>query len=454
MEKELKIVDFCNQEVLDTNSIQNVQWYKDNLNLLIKEAKEKGYIDRFALIRDDDFLPINSMWYEASKNTGIEKNMLGLSLAIRKKYALEKNNIKTSIRGVEVPISPSKLTQALSSVDKNIGSVYMPVRYRSTKHFTINTPLELTGDYNFVDSNRNFTIIDNIDNFINSGYGYSISYHDAYLDVAHEGLKVSDKAIILIENSKYEDLIKNPEVNKALLNKKVIRYIGDEFMAINMILSSMKILPSKVGDVYAKYDNQIQDILEYSIRKLANDNNLLYDKSHSAIYGKGHFSDYYDSKNTEYNIYLEKFVNYLEEKLSKYDLSINESMVTNELYSKSIVNNIDINELLKIIDEYNEQINNEYYENLKEYLLDKEKITPDVSIYFKVINSLIIHYYEEERDNYQYNLQKEIDDYIIEFYQSGNLAKQLLAAQKLALILGKKIENQNINDMNNVERKA
>ena len=100
---------------------------------------------------------------------------------------MNKNNSSLSSRFV----IPSEYEEARKKLPKELGYINNPVKFRSTKHFTVNTPLGYTGEYNQVESNRNFTIIDSLDNISRSGYAYSISYFDAYLDITHENLPIS-----------------------------------------------------------------------------------------------------------------------------------------------------------------------------------------------------------------------------------------------------------------------
>ena len=72
----------------------------------------------------------------------------------------------------------------------------------------------------FVEANRNFTVIDTLDNFLNSGYAYTADYKDAYLDVTHEGLKISEQAIVLISEDKYNTLINDPAIAEQLKNRR------------------------------------------------------------------------------------------------------------------------------------------------------------------------------------------------------------------------------------------
>ena len=179
------ILKIENDGYLDTTNANSLERFKHNIKILIEKAKKDKKIDKFMIIRTDNFFPVDWEWTVASRNTNIEKVVFALSNELRVKLALDKSKIKSQFNGINIPIANDKLNNLMSDIDKYIGAVYLPVKYRSTKHFTINTPLGVTGDYNLVSNDRDFTIIDEIDNFLNSGYAYSVAYHDAYLDVSH-----------------------------------------------------------------------------------------------------------------------------------------------------------------------------------------------------------------------------------------------------------------------------
>ena len=183
-------------EIIDTEDEEMIAKFKHNLQVIKDQIINDGNASNFFLIREDDELPNNWQWEMLSKNTKLEKVMLPLSQEIRKRLALkeyeERYGNVDNIFGYDFyGYDNEKFNEILRRIPKNLGKVTLPSHFRSTKHFTINTPLENTGDYNFVTGERNFIILDNMENFINSGYGYSISYHDAYLDVSHEGLNIS-----------------------------------------------------------------------------------------------------------------------------------------------------------------------------------------------------------------------------------------------------------------------
>ena len=204
--QENELVSFITDGFLNTNSETSEEKLKHNLKVLINRAKTNGKIEKFMIIREDDFLPQNWQWDVLSDTTNWESVCTPLSYQLRKAYALREAHLteNTIISGVRVPLATNKqVNEAMKMVDKTLGNFLLPSRFRSTKHFTINTPLEVTGNYNAVKTDRDFIIIDSIDEFIKSNYGYSLSYHDAYLDITHEGLPISIDAVVLIKEENY-----------------------------------------------------------------------------------------------------------------------------------------------------------------------------------------------------------------------------------------------------------
>ena len=147
--------------------------YKNNLRLLVESAKKKGRIDEFRLIREDNLFPYDNLWRINSEET--YRELAPSTFAFELRMAKAKSFLKrdNTDYGFEIPVDEERVKEETRKLDKNYGKIYEPVKYRSTKHFTVNTPLPYTGSYNQVESNRNFVVIDRIDNFVNSGYGYS-----------------------------------------------------------------------------------------------------------------------------------------------------------------------------------------------------------------------------------------------------------------------------------------
>ena len=144
--------------VIDTNSIESINRYLNNLSILERQAKETGKVDKFLTIREDDFFPYDYEWTLSCKYTGYEKRSSVLTEELRSTYIEEERN-PAQLTGLSRLV---KITQPqnLPSLPRDYGKIAFPVKFRSTKHFTVNTPLGYTGDYNFVESGRDFVVID------------------------------------------------------------------------------------------------------------------------------------------------------------------------------------------------------------------------------------------------------------------------------------------------------
>lgn len=421
-----ELVSFLDgEEVLDSDSKAAVEKLKHNLEVLIKRTKEAGKVERFMLIREDDFFPHGWKWDVLSKNTNLESESTPLSYELRKAYALREAGLDrtTELMGIKVPVAQEEQMQALRKVDKKIGNFLLPSRFRSTKHFTVNTPLEITGNYNFVSTDRDFIIMDDISNFLKSGYGYSAAYHDAYLDVSHEGLPISENAIVLINDKNYDRIMSDPKTANELAQRRVVRYKGETFLAINMMLTEMGALPSTIGTRYANYDMQTRDIVDRSIRDLAQENGLFFDRSHAGTGEKGHFSNYFDDKNSDYQKAVRESIEFL---ISKFPEQKNllETYLIRPSLATSIVENIGIDELLSAINEYNNQTKERFSQSLEQHNQEQSKITPRIHEQFTGMVSLINEYYKDIPFDSNYEGKREIESAIQTFFQGDTLQEK------------------------------
>ena len=430
---------------INTNSKEAIAKYKHNLQKLYKELKQTNEINKFALIRDEDHFPYDNKWLVNSKDTIIEKTSLALSKALKEQYALEKENLYKTYGNITIPPNKEKMNEAINKLPKDFAAVYTPVHFRSSKHFTINTPLSITGNYNSVSDNRNFTIIDDITNFLKSPYIYSVAAHDAYLDVCHEPLDISDKAIILINKNKYEQLKKNEKIMNELKNKKVIIYEGEEYLAISMILTELGIIPSKVGKNFIDdEENLIAKATENALKKIADEKGIYYDQSHGGKIkdNSGHFSSYFDDKNNDYSKSLISLVNFLEEKIGK---TISVGMLTDERKAQSLISEIGTKKLIEAINEYNEKVKEEHKIRRKKYLENRKKITPEISeLFIKTTKAIDIFYKEKLFENYSSKELEELEENFRLFFQSSTIEEQL---QKASNILTNIQRKKNIQEM-------
>lgn len=433
---EDELVSFSD-EILDTNSRETIEKFKHNLEILIKRAKEKGKVDKFMLIREDDFFPDGWEWRVLSKNTNLEKVCTRLSYELRKAYALEQKGINpySEIMGINIPNeSYEQPIQDIADEEKTLGDILLPSRFRSTKHFTVNTPLEVTGNYNSVHTNRDYVIMDDVNEFLASEYGYSISYRDAYLDISHESLPISTGAIVLIGDENYDRIMSDEKIASQLAQRRVIRFKGDTDIAINMILTERGALPSQVSPQYADYDDEIRTILDSSIRELAEKNHLFFDKSHGGqlkLDGGGHFSSYYDDKNQDYEKALNEFIRFLRQKFPEHEELLPEHLKLTENTSYEIVKKIGTTKLLEAIDEYNELASKRIEQTLEEYKKDRKNITPEIHQKFVETIHLIDDFYKKNTDCES----REQEEAIQKFIQGDTVSEQLQAAESVCELL-------------------
>lgn len=425
------------EEVLDTESADSVAKLQHNLQLLISQAKEKGKVDKFMLIREDDFFPEDWKWSVLSKDTNLEKETTSLSFELRKMRAMEESGIEPfkELMGMKVPtiLSNDEMMKALSKVDKTYGNVLLPSRFRSTKHFTVNTPLGVTGDYNAVETDRDFIIIDDMSQFLKSEYGYSVSYHDAYLDVSHEGLPISENAVVLINDENYERIMSDEKRAKQLAERRVVRFKGDETVAIDMVLTEMGALPSRIGSRYAQYDNEISTILDDSIKNLAEENGLFHDKSHAGR--NGHFSSYYDDKNQDYNKSLQEFIGFLRDKFKDNPELFPEGLRLTESTSEKILETLGTKAVSDAIEEFNTMVSTRFEKTSADYKKERASITPEVHKQFVQTIHQINDFYKTDPQYESYEARVQTEEAIRKFIQSSTVAEQLEAGKAVAELL-------------------
>lgn len=408
-----EIINLTNNNILDTDDKVTIAKFKHNLKILYKELEEKNKIDKFVIIREDNFYPYNNEWLVNSKETEYEEYNQALSIQLKKR--IQKNT-----------------------------SIYMPTHFRSTKHFTINTPLGATGSYNGVEDNRNFIVIDSINNLIDSEYTYSIAPQDAYVDVSHEPLKISNDVTIMINQEKYNTLKDNEELMADLKNKKVIIYKGDEVVAIQMVLTEMGILPSKVGTrFYEDNTGLAYKKTEESLKEIAKNKNIMYNQSHGGEIN-GHFSSKYDDMNNDWNTSLNEFISFLKSNLENIDDSLIKESLKNKEKADELINLVGEEKLFNIIQNYNERVKANISITRKKYCKERTSIPSDISeIFKKTVKRINIFYKNNEQNNYSAIELNELEENIRLFFQSPSIEEQI----KSSSVLLKKMNKSELNDM-------
>lgn len=446
-----ELFEITNNGYLDTTNPEAIAKFKHNLQLLYKDVIQKGRISKFVTIREDDYFPYDSEWIVSSNQTLVEPVNNLLSLRLRERLAIKKAGLKTQYGNIKVSPKEEILNKALEQVDKNIAEIYMPAHFRSTKHFTVNTPLSATSTYNFVTADRNFIIIDDLTNLLNSGYAYSIAPHDAYLDVSHEPFQISDKAVILIEQNKYENLKGNNNIMQELADKKVIIYKGPEYMAINMVLTEMGIIPSKVGPIYLHDPQQITyQTTEKMLQEIAEKYKISYDQSHGKSVDSnqnGHFTSYYDNLNPDWDNAMKDFIDYLQLRFLQIKGILNPTSIKNPEIVDKVIDTVGEEELIAAIQEYNIYTKQATENSRKRYIQQRRQISPEVSeIFKKTVKKIDSFYKNKEYESYTPEEFAALKEDIRLFFQAPKMEIQL---QKAASIL-KRMRNKTRNEIDEI----
>ncbi len=417
---------------LDTELKETKEYYIQRLQELVHEAKQKKKIDSFYLIREDDFFPYEYQWMPTCEKTQMESTCTELSYELRDEIVHEKLNDHPL--GFYIPLPQEEYDKKFQELPKELGYLQTPAHFRSTKHFTINTPLGYTHSYNNVESNRKFIILDSIHNFLDSPYHYSLAYHDAYIDVTHEFLPISEQAIVLMSEDNYKSSLNDKELQESLSKRNVIVFKGDESVAINMVLASLGALPSKPGNLYMEYDKETQQILEQSIQELAFHNHILYDQSHGNIDFKGgHFSDLFDRYHKGMLHFEESVVEYLKQKYPTY-LESFQGHTFSELIKSGTYHNLIIKvgweSIAKTFEEYNKLAIYRFKSEQQAYIQERKSITPEQHEVFVKTLDFIKEYYASS-EQYDFKTQGYLQSLMIPFFHSYDIQSQLDASYAL-----------------------
>ena len=313
--------------IIDVTSETSQKEYEEKLKQLIEKTKKQGKINKLVTLRNDNFFPEDYTW---RINLDGEYKFLASYKKPKKQGILER----------------LFKTKEIEFETENI-RIVCPKKFRSTKHFTINTPLNLTTEYNNVNLNRTFTIIDKIDNFLKSGYAYSLSERDAYLDITHEGLKISEYAVIFIPLEKYKEIKGNQKLLETLSKRKIIIFKGDTSLAINTFLVENEILPFRSEIV--EYDSEIKNIIEKSLKEICEKYNLKYNQTHGNL--NGHYTSIIDQIAQEDNIL--PLIKYLNKIFEGNKIDIKKIKQKGNLFWQEYIETIGYDNFKKSIELYN-----------------------------------------------------------------------------------------------------
>ena len=254
-------------------------------------------------------------------------------------------------------------------------------QYRSTVHFTLNGLVTSHEKGNF--DNLNFKIIDRLNKHLGKENFISIRMEDTFIQGE---VKLSDDSIILIDESKYNDLkSKYPYID----TYNVILYKGDEKKAVEMILQENNIIPEQIQQHSQKetdrssYIREELDIIskKYSIGQEKHCNTEIYKED--------------DEKNIElWNIYDKYFYERLFSNFGIVDDKAKEFLLdskterTNKIeLFKEIILEIGLDDYMSYVKEYNkelkEKVDNKVFPNNKKILEDNDINILEEDLHFK-----------------------------------------------------------------------
>ena len=472
--------DYC---FIDANKQDNIESFMRNLEILIQETKDRGYVDKYVTLRNDEFFPETFQWIlNFEKTQGLYKRLVAWIKPTKNsgffRSLLGNNNLRE--------------TEELN--------IFIPTDFVSTKHFTVNAPLGLTGEYNTVPANRTFTIMDDLEFALGYGYNYSLSGRDYYRDITHEPLPISENAVVFISVEDYQNIKDNKELMKLLSQRKLIVFSGDRALAICMYMVDCGILPfrpwEEIDDIFkvnnriaAMFDDELNEIIKESLKKKCREYGIHYDYNHG--YVDGHFThtvdshihgDNADKTVKEFFQYAKK--SYCEERgcneceriLAEWEknkiitvptknnngeesisfeipppinqmpdcpmaqLSENDVLLSSkeEAWNR-FINIIGIDNFKSLLNNFNNKKQEELIQSRKEYLESRKGITDEQRTSFQETIRLLnqnIKYLNV--DNYSTELTK----LILKFYGSTNLDEQFEASKEISLIIKRKIAEE------------
>lgn len=326
---------------------ENVQEeFKREREKLIKEKLEKGYLEAndFMLVRTSNFIgenrtikPIADIPFIIKTNSLANRSIASL---LKEKYQLNLFNDKD--------LDTYRLLKEEYS--------HYSTQYRSTIHFTLNGLVSSHLQGNF--DNKNFIILDNLEEHLGKEDIRSIRMEDTYIS---GDVHLSKNAIVMVKEDKFDQFIKeNPELN----NYNIVLYTGKSDIAVNILLTKLKIVSETIGKDYA-IDSPLQNYINtffkaieqtYNIKQIKHANSKEYqedDQKNILLW---------DLYNNAFYDFLLANIDDINKEEAKENL-MNSSYLTAEKTFKSILNRISLEEYKTIVDTFNNTIINKKLNN-------------------------------------------------------------------------------------------
>ena len=276
-------------------------------------------------------------------------------------------------------------------IDENDFKLYSFVN-RRTSHWTLNglVASHAYGDF----SGRNFIIVEPYEEQANNDGVVSIDESDTYFE---GDLRLSSKAIILMRLEEYKERYKSPEKRKEMENMNIRLFVGDEKIAVKMLLQDLGYVYEEIGTwgydldentPELKYARKLETIMENEKTRLIAAGKNIDSTTH--FYSKSRNKDLQRMSQLE-NEKMDKFIELLAEETGinfspKYlkrvflnrnafknddddhylDRDIQEPEGLEKMGPKEIFDKIGIDKLKQITKKFNEMILQEHSEARKQ----------------------------------------------------------------------------------------
>ncbi len=216
--------------------VSNIDATKLRDYIVLEKIKRVNSGFKFSL---DDLILVRCMYEESFPRSGYYYPYSELNC-----YMEEKNPFGDYI----LNMINSKVSNLLSSNLDGFSNDQINIKhaaYRDTKHFTINGISSDIDDciYNSTFTDRPIVIIESFKEKISDNRLVNINPVDTFFDLHDSRMKVSDNAVILINEEVYNNMIKDDVINEYLSKMNVVIFKGSITVSTDVVLLSLGIMP-------------------------------------------------------------------------------------------------------------------------------------------------------------------------------------------------------------------
>lgn len=227
--------------LIDTTNPSSVYEFEDKKTDLDYDQRRKGFYDvnDFVMVRTTNFLnpehtlkPICKVPFVVNTNNVAHSAIHNI---LKDKYNVN-------------PFTDGVAHEEFKKMTYQYGP--LSTQYRSTVHFTLNGLVSNHNKGAF--DNQNFIVVDKLNKHLGIADFRSIRMEDTFV---FGEFPISNEAIILINESKYPELL---QAFPFLNTYNIVLFRGDEKVAVEMLLTSMNIVPEKIEEHSAEYTRRTE----------------------------------------------------------------------------------------------------------------------------------------------------------------------------------------------------